>query len=84
MKYLLLLLLLTGCGTPHSISLPIETKVEVPIKCRITKPDLPLTPFSSSAPGETIFDKLKKAIAEIEFREAYETELNVAVDKCLE
>ena len=81
MRGIFLLMLLTACAgepvyQPVDISVPVATPCKPPA---IKPPDWPLQTTSTQAP---LFDKVKTALAELELRKAYETELEAAVKAC--
>lgn len=68
-------LVLTGCA-PHYT--PVRVEVPVAVPCRAPAVNEPTMP----PPGETLFDKVKSLLAEIELRKGYEAELRASVDAC--
>lgn len=75
-----LLLCLSGClGTAVTVQ---QVKIEVPVPCVTQVPEKPSYPFQSAMEEEDEFSKVKKALAEIELRDAYETKLEVIVQGC--
>lgn len=74
---------LSGCfGTMEPFTVQ---KVEVPVKvpCKITMPDKQAMPFTEAKKDESdIFVIVQKALAEIEFRQGYETKLEAAIQEC--
>jgi hypothetical protein len=83
MKILLLtlsLLWLTGCASiPGSTQ---EVKVVVPVKCSVDPIEPPIEYGSTITELDDLFVKIKKLIAEIEQRRAYEIKLKAALDSC--
>lgn len=78
----LLVLLLGGCGTaPVTVTVPI--KVPVPVKCTAEVPQRPVMPTEVLPTTAAVFDKVRAALAEIDFREGYEVELLAALKSCL-
>ena len=79
---ILITLLLVGCSWKKDLVVR-EVKIPVLTKCKITKPDRPLTPFMDLSAEEKDIDTIvKSAIAEIEFRVAYEIKLETAIEEC--
>ena len=76
-----LVLTLNGCGGEHTIIK--EVKVPVPIACKVIVPERPLMPLEQAKKEEAdIFIIMKKALAEIELRQGYETKLESAIIEC--
>jgi hypothetical protein len=85
MKYLLTsfsVLALSACCTPEIIKEPIEVKVPVSVPCKIAKVDKPVMPFDGLKKEDSLFDKGKAALAELELRIAYEKQLEAAIKEC--
>ena len=83
MRYAALIALawLAGCAgdpvyRPVDVSMPLAAPCKAP---RIDEPSWPLKKTDADAP---LFDKTKKALAEIELRKAYEAELRAALTAC--
>ncbi len=72
------LVLLSGCATN---TVPI--KVAVPVKCTAEVPQRPVMPTEVLPTTAGSFDKVRAALAEIDFREGYEVELLAALKSCL-
>jgi hypothetical protein len=84
MKIFLLfpVLLLTGCFAtlPPKI---VDHDVLVSIPCKVTLPAKPVMPLTDDGSvSDDIFVKSKKALAEIDIRKGYESELEAAADAC--
>lgn len=76
MKYLSLLLLVTGCATTPAIQ-----RVEIPISISCVK-EIPSKPSLPMVPEKGIFDQAKTLIARDKLRELYENELLVIIKAC--
>ncbi len=78
--YLIFALFLFGCETMPSK----PTIVEVPVKdtCKITKPQKPDMPSDKLKKEDTLDDKVKAVLAEIERRKDYENQLETAIGEC--
>lgn len=73
-------LLIAGCACQEKI---VEVKVPVPVPCKVTSPERPVMPLEQAKKDESdIFVIVKKALAEIEFRQGYETKLEAAIQEC--
>lgn len=79
---LALILSLSGCGLCPTKTITVKVEVPVPVPCKVASPTKPVYPLQESKKEEDIFNKTKKAIAEIELRKGYETELEAAVKSC--
>ena len=79
---LLTVLFLSGCAGNPSISVK-EVYVEVPVPCKIEKPEKPVFPLQEANKDEdNIYVIIQKALAEIELRKGYEVKLEAAIDQC--
>jgi len=79
---LVLILALTGCNITQPPNI-VEHKVLVTIPCKVTLPSKPVMPLTETGSSdEDLFVKSKKALAEIELRKGYETELEAAANAC--
>ncbi len=82
MRNLLFLLLLSGCQSLGQV-VTQEVKIPVPVPCKIVSPAKPVMPLQEAEATEgNIFVILQLALAEIELRQGYETELEVAITTC--
>lgn len=72
---------LVGCGSLTPTTVPIQ--VAVPIKCQVDKPVRPVMPTETLAPSATPFEVTRAALAEIDFHNAYEGELEAALSSCM-
>ncbi|MDM0007206.1 hypothetical protein QTI51_17280 [Variovorax sp. J22G73] len=71
--------LLAACGVA-----PVrEVKVPVPVECRVDTPARPAMPTEALAPGVDLDRFSASALAEIELREGYESELRAALGQCV-
>lgn len=75
-------LILTGCGSPIVRDTFTESKVPVPVLCKVAKVEKPSMPLQEASPEEPFPTKLKKALAEIEIRKGYELLLESAIESC--
>lgn len=88
MKKLRTLILISSIFLASCSFLKKDTKadhvvyVPQPIPCKITSIEKPVLPFDSAKKEDSILDKLKKALAEIERRIGYEKKLEAAVEEC--
>ncbi len=69
---------LAGCATAPSVPL----RIPVPIECRVATPSRPAMPTDGIVSADTLDRKVKAALAELEVREGYETELRAALATC--
>ena len=69
---------LAGCGTARTV----QVRVPVPVPCLEAEPARPAMPTESLRPGAPPFILLRAALAEIDRREGYETELLAALRAC--
>ena len=69
---------LAGCGTARTV----QVSVPVPVACLEAEPVRPEMPTEALAPGAPPFVLLRAALAEIDRREGYETELVAALRAC--
>lgn len=78
------ILLLVGCATtkPSIITKTVEVKVPVQVPCKVKPVPKPNMPLKSLDPSSNIYDKVKTALAEIEIRKGYETNLEAAIKSC--
>lgn len=70
--------MLAGCGTVRTQ----RVSVPVPVACLEAEPARPVMPTQALAPGAAPFVLLRAALAEIDRREGYETELVTALRAC--
>lgn len=72
---------LTGCA---SAPVPAVVKVEVPVlvKCKIKEPDVPNYAVDALPIGADIWDKMAALRADRITRQAYEKELEAAINSC--
>lgn len=84
MKLLIITLamLLAGCAT-QKVEVPVPVKVAVPEKCKAEVPERPVMPTEVLSGDAPMFDRARAALAEIDFREAYEIKLLAALLSCL-
>lgn len=75
------LLVLMGCDGFRRDHV-VEVKVPVPVPCKVAPIEKPAFPLQEAQTSEGFGVKLKKALAEIELRKAYETKLESAVESC--
>ncbi|CAA2107076.1 hypothetical protein VVAX_04055 [Variovorax paradoxus] len=69
---------LAACGVA-----PIQAvKVPVPVECRVEVPARPAMPTEALSPGVDLDRFSASALAEIELREGYESELRAALAEC--
>lgn len=81
MRYLLLLLLLTGCAS-QVIKEPVEVKVPVPVPCEIKAPSKPIIVTQSLGKDASRFTWLKERLKDAEKLEIYTIQLEVALGAC--
>lgn len=71
--------LLTACGVA-----PLrEVRIPVPVECRVEMPVRPAMPTEMLLPGGDLDRFSAAALAEMELREGYESELYVALMQCI-
>lgn len=69
---------LAGCSATRTL----KVSVPVPVACNEQMPARPVFPTESLAPGVPPFILLRAALAEIDRREGWETELVAALRAC--
>ena len=69
---------LAGCGATRTL----KVSVPVPVACNETVPQKPEWPTEQLAPGVPPFILLRAALAEIDRRDGWETELVAALRAC--
>lgn len=69
---------LAGCGATRTL----KVSVPVPVACLEAEPARPVFPTEQLAPGAPPFVLLRAALAEIDRREGWETELVAALRAC--
>ena len=69
---------LAGCGATRTL----KVSVPVPVACNETVPQKPEWPTQSLSPGAAPFVVMRAALAEIDRREGWETELVAALRAC--
>ena len=69
---------LAGCGATRTL----KVSVPVPVACNETVPQKPVMPTDQLAPGVPPFILLRAALAEIDRRDGWETELLAALRAC--
>ena len=75
------ILTLTGCATTDTNVVDHNVLVSTP--CKVTMPAKPLMPLTDTGTTtDDIFVKTKKALAEIDVRKGYESELEAAAGSC--
>lgn len=75
-------LLLTACGTTKELIIE-QIDVPIPVYCNIVSPSKPVWPMDGLSKDESdIFVIIKHALADIELRKGYETELEAAIAAC--
>lgn len=85
MKIILILasaLVLSACATNEPKVVYKEVKVPVVIPCIQNQPEKPSFPLQEATARDSIFILTKKALAEIELRKGYESELEAALVAC--
>lgn len=87
-RYLLpltLSLLVISCAADKPPIIKTEdkiVKVPVSVPCKVELPSEPVYPLDTAKESEDLFSKVKKALAELEIRRAYETKLKAAAKSC--
>lgn len=77
-------LVLVGCQTTAQLTpTTVPIQVAVPIKCQVDKPVRPVMPTETLASTATPFEITRAALAEIDFHNAYEGELEAALESCM-
>lgn len=79
---ILLLPLIGGCLATTGPAI-VDHNVMVQIPCNVTLPEKPVYSLTDTGTvQDSIFDKTKKSLAEIEERKAYEAKLEAAAKSC--
>lgn len=83
MKYILILLLLSGCASQSVKPIQVQ-RIEIPIAmpCITPTPQQPAFNIPQLKQSDDIFVKTKSILADIELHVAYETELLAALLSC--
>jgi hypothetical protein len=76
---LTVLAMFAGCTTAPQL---VETKVPVPVECRVAIPARPAMPTDNLVPADPLDRKVKAMLAELEIREGYEIELLTGLTEC--
>ena len=81
--FILSILFLSGCCTTACKPTVVDRNVMITIPCKISVPEKPAMPLTDSGKQEEdIFNKTKKALAELDIRRGYESELEAAIESC--
>jgi hypothetical protein len=80
MKFLLLILALSGCADKEIVYTPVQVDKEIPIKCEVSQIQVPN--FPSYQPSDSLFVKVKTLVSREKMRIAYESELVTANKAC--
>ena len=78
---LFLAVTLSGCAV-QGPTVTQEVKIPVAVSCIKETPEKPSYPFQEALLSEDVFSKVKKALAEIELRIAYESKLEAVISAC--
>ena len=81
MFFIVLVLMLAGCATQPTPAV-VKVDVPVPVKCTITPPEKPDYAVDSLPIGADIWDKMAALRADRITRQAYEKELEAAIQSC--
>lgn len=81
MRYLILLLLLTGCGV-SDIFTPVMVKVPIIAKCDVQIPNEPDWNVQHLAADAGLLDKLKAVLSDAELNKGYDEQLVAALNAC--
>ncbi|MDD5586541.1 MAG: hypothetical protein PHY92_06250 [Alphaproteobacteria bacterium] len=81
MKRAVFCLLLAGCGA-QTVYRPVTVEVPMPVPCQPPAILHPVWPTESLSPHATILDQVKALLAENELRQAYEGQLEAALQAC--
>jgi hypothetical protein len=76
------LMLLAACAAPPPVFRPVAVDMPVEVPCKIPAIQRPDEPLRHVAPQASLFDKVKAALAEIDNRKAYETQMEAAMAAC--
>ena len=78
----LILLASLGACAQQPIYQPVDVQMPVAVPCTVPAPTQPVWPLRSVPSQASLYDKTKTALAELELRKAYETELESAIKSC--
>ncbi len=80
-----LIVALSGCGM-FGASKPdvVEVETVLPVYCNPQEVLPPIMPLQTARSDMPLSDKIRRALAEIELRKAYETRLKNSIDACRE
>jgi hypothetical protein len=73
--------LLAGCST-HPVARPVTVEVPVPVSCRVPAILHPVWPSQALDGHEPLLDQVKALLAENELRQAYEVQIEAALQAC--
>ena len=84
MKYIALALIiaLSGCADKEIVYTPVNVDKEIAVPCKIKQIDAPSFQTKSVNVQNSLFDKTKALISELEQRKGYEAKLIAAVKSC--
>lgn len=76
-------LVLAGCQCVNPDPQIVQHDVPIPVPCKIAPIQKPVLPFTDNgSTTDSIFVKVKKAVAELDIRQGYEDQLEAAVKAC--
>ncbi|MDE2099142.1 MAG: hypothetical protein KGL39_17945 [Patescibacteria group bacterium] len=79
---LLALLSLCACGTQIPVYKPVNVEVPVSVPCKIPAVQKPIFALAGVKTSDSIYDKTKAVLIEIEQHKAYEAQLEAAEKAC--
>lgn len=82
MTRLAILLFLAGCATPPVEYVPFEVKVPIPVPCAAQIPAPPASFAAALTRANTLDDKVKAILADLQSKDGYIEQLKAAVRGC--
>ena len=76
------MLMLAACADQQPILKPVEVDIPISVPCKTAPVIAPDFALAKATVQQSLFDKLKAAIVELDQRKAYEARLNAEVDAC--
>ncbi|MDE1901537.1 MAG: hypothetical protein KGI37_07835 [Alphaproteobacteria bacterium] len=73
---------LCACAAPQPVLKPMEVDVPVSVPCKVTAPQRPDFALAHATPAQTIFEKVRAALVELDQRKAYEAQLESKITAC--
>ena len=76
------LFLLAACAAPEPVFTPVEVAVPVAVPCRAPGVQPPESALQKMTAQNSLFDKTRAALVELDVRKAYEARLQAALAVC--